>query len=49
MLGQASDDFAACIEKAVTWEAFMAALERGHMALAPWCASYHPHEHIFAA
>ncbi len=37
MLAAAGKEFADCIEKAVTWDEFMAALERGHMVLAPWC------------
>lgn len=37
MLERASLQFAACVERTNTWDEFMAALGRGHMALAPWC------------
>lgn len=40
MLSAAEKDFKACIEKAASWEDFMAALERGHMVIAPWCAMF---------
>ena len=29
-------EFDACIETVTTWDDFMAALDRKHMALAPW-------------
>lgn len=36
MLSAAKGRFDACLEKVNTWEEFMAALGRKHMALAPW-------------
>ena len=42
MLGTAEEEFKACIEKAVSWDDFMAVLDRGHMVLAPWCVAHHP-------
>lgn len=36
MLERAKRDFDACIERATTWDEFMAALDRKHMVLAPW-------------
>ncbi len=36
MLARAREAFDACIEKALNWDDFMAALERKHMVLAPW-------------
>lgn len=41
MLARAAQDFTDCIELVHTWDEFMAALGRGHMALAPWCAPLH--------
>ncbi len=38
MLARAAKDFTDCIELTHTWDEFMGALGRGHMALAPWCA-----------
>ena len=37
MYERAAERYAACMEKATTWEDFMGALERKHMVLAPWC------------
>ncbi len=37
MLARARAEFDSCIEKALTWDDFMAALDRKHMVLAPWC------------
>ena len=39
MLAKASREFEACVELTNTWDDFMGALSRGHMALAPWCAT----------
>jgi len=36
MLAAAQARFDACLERATTWDAFAAALERKHMVLAPW-------------
>jgi prolyl-tRNA synthetase len=36
MLAAARARFDACVERASTWDEFMAALERRHMVLAPW-------------
>ena len=36
MLARAQAQLDACVEKVTTWEEFAAALERRHMALAPW-------------
>ena len=36
MYKKAHDEFWSCVEKATTWDAFMAALDRRHMVLAPW-------------
>ena len=36
MLAAARAKYDACLERVTTWEAFMAALERRHMCLAPW-------------
>ena len=36
MLAAAKSRFDACVERATTWEDFMAALDRKHMVLAPW-------------
>lgn len=36
MLASARQRYDACMDKATTWEAFMAALEARHMVLAPW-------------
>ena len=38
MLQRARVAFDACVERATNWEDFMAALERKHMVLTPWCA-----------
>ena len=38
MLERARGNFNACLERATNWEGFMAALDRKHMVLAPWCA-----------
>ena len=37
MLARASAEFGECRETALDWDAFMAALDRRHMVLAPWC------------
>eukprot|EP00891_Asterochloris_glomerata_P006360 jgi/Astpho2/6360/fgenesh1_pm.00091_%23_8_t len=37
MLQRAQAEFDGCIECVDSWDAFMAALERKHMCLAPWC------------
>ena len=37
MLAKASAEFGECRETALDWDAFMAALDRRHMVLAPWC------------
>lgn len=37
MLAKASAEFGECRETALGWDAFMAALDRRHMVLAPWC------------
>jgi prolyl-tRNA synthetase len=37
MYARARSAFDACVERAHTWDEFMAALERKHMVLAPWC------------
>ena len=37
MLAKASAEFGACRETALDWDAFMAALDRRNMVLAPWC------------
>ncbi|KAK9805160.1 hypothetical protein WJX72_002679 [[Myrmecia] bisecta] len=37
MLARARGEFDSCIERVTTWDAFMSALDRKHMALAPWC------------
>lgn len=37
MYGRARSEFDACIERVSTWDEFMAALDRKHMALGPWC------------
>lgn len=37
MYARARAAFDGCIEVAYTWDDFMAALERKHMVLAPWC------------
>ena len=36
MFARAKAAFDACIERATTWDDFMAALDRKHMVLAPW-------------
>ena len=36
MYARARRDFDACVERAATWDEFMAALDRKHMVLAPW-------------
>ena len=36
MLQRAQAEFNGCIERVNSWDAFMAALERKHMCLAPW-------------
>ena len=36
MLERAKEEFDSCIEKTMNWEEFEAALDRGHMCLAPW-------------
>ena len=36
MLQRAQAEFDGCIERVNSWDAFMAALERKHMCLAPW-------------
>ena len=36
MLAAARAKYDACLETVTTWDAFMAALERRHMCLAPW-------------
>lgn len=37
LLSKAREEFDSCIETATTWDDFMAALDRKHMVLAPWC------------
>ncbi|KFM24691.1 Putative proline-tRNA ligase [Auxenochlorella protothecoides] len=37
MLAKAKATLDTCIEQVTTWEGFMAALERKHAVLAPWC------------
>ena len=36
MYKRAHEEFWACVEKVTTWDDFVAALSRQHMALAPW-------------
>lgn len=36
MLAAARQRYDACLEQVTTWDAFMAALNNRHMALAPW-------------
>jgi len=36
MLAKATAELQTCTEKVTTWEEFMGALDRRHMALAPW-------------
>lgn len=38
MLAKARAEFDSCIERVSTFDEFMAALDRKHMCLAPWCA-----------
>ena len=38
MLAKARAEFDACIERVYDFDQFMAALDRKHMCLAPWCA-----------
>ena len=37
MLARARAEFDSSIERTLTWDDFMAALDRKHMVLAPWC------------
>ncbi len=36
MYAKARAEFDSCIERVTSWDEFMAALGRNHMALAPW-------------
>lgn len=42
MLAKARAEFDSCIERVYNFDEFMAALDRKHMCLAPWCARGRP-------
>lgn len=46
MYARARASFDACVEQAADWDGFMAALERKHMVLAPWCDEEEAEEEI---
>ncbi|PRW57585.1 proline--tRNA cytoplasmic isoform A [Chlorella sorokiniana] len=46
MYAKARAEFDSCIERVTTWDDFMAALERKHMALAPWCDTEESEEEV---
>ncbi|KAI7837371.1 hypothetical protein COHA_008810 [Chlorella ohadii] len=46
MYAKARAEFDSCIERVTSWDDFMAALGRNHMALAPWCDTEESEEEV---
>lgn len=46
MLQRAREQFDASIERCMDWDSFMAALDRKHMALVPWCDEEEAEEEV---